>query len=120
VRGVSADSYRANVDTILDDLLGRLPANRIVIVSVPDYTRTTYGAAFGDPTQQRAEIANFNSIMHSAAEGRGIVFVDVSPVADKVGSESGLLADDGLHPSSNQYAQWVDLIAPAVEASFGD
>lgn len=118
VRGVSADMYRANVYAILDDLLERLPAKRIVVVSVPDYTRTRYGSSFGDPAQQRAEIANFNSIMQSAAESRGIVFVDISPVADRVGTDTGLVADDGLHPSGTQYGGWVELMAPAVEESF--
>jgi lysophospholipase L1-like esterase len=115
VRGVRSDNYRANVDVILDDLLDRLPANRIVVASVPDYTRTPYGAAFGQPAQQRAEIAAFNEIMRGAAERRAIAFVDISPVADRVGVESGLLADDGLHPNGAQYAGWVDLIAPVVE-----
>ena len=87
-------------------------------MSVPDYTLTRYGSSFGDPAQQRAEIANFNSIMRSAAESRGIAFVDISPIADSVGTQSGLLADDGLHPSGNQYRQWVDLIAPVVEELF--
>ncbi|MEP7158448.1 MAG: SGNH/GDSL hydrolase family protein [Chloroflexota bacterium] len=118
VQGISASSYSANVVLILDDLLDRLPANRIVVVSVPDYTRTPYGSAFGDPAQQRAEIANFNSIMREAAERREIAFVDISSVADRVGTETGLLADDGLHPSGKQYGLWVDLIAPVVEESF--
>jgi len=118
VRGVRSDNYRANVDVILDDLLDRLPANRIVVVSVPDYTRTSYGAAFGDPAQQRAEIANFNEIMRGAAQRREIAFVDISSVADRVGTENGLVADDGLHPSGRQYAGWVDLITPVVEGLF--
>lgn len=118
VRGVSAGSYSVNVDVILDTLLDRLPATRIVVVSVPDYTRTPYGSAFGDPAQQRAEIANFNLIMRSATQSRGIAFVEISPVADMVGTQNGLLADDGLHPNGNQYGQWVDLIAPVVEDLF--
>jgi lysophospholipase L1-like esterase len=118
VRGVRSDNYRANVDVILDDLLDRLPANRIVVVSVPDYTRTSYGAAFGDAAQQRAEIANFNEIMRGAAQRRQIAFVDIAAVADRVGTEPGLVADDGLHPSGRQYAGWVDLIAPVVEGLF--
>lgn len=118
VQGVDAQTYTTNVGEILDTLVDQLTPGRIVVVSVPDYTRTPYGSAFGDPAQQQAEIANFNSIMRSAVESRGIAFVDISPVAGRVGTETGLLADDGLHPNGNQYGQWADLIAPVVEELF--
>jgi lysophospholipase L1-like esterase len=115
VRGVPADIYRQNLIEIFDSLLERLPANRIVVISTPDYTRTPQGAAFGDPAQQRAAIAAFNEIEQELAEARGIAFVDISSVADRADVEPDLVARDGLHPSGTQYARWVDLIAPVVE-----
>ena len=115
VRGVSADTYRANMNEIFDFLLERLPANRIVVVSTPDYTLTPAGASFGDPLQQRAEIASFNAIEQDTAESRGITFVDISGVANLVPEDPELVAYDGLHPSGKQYSSWVALIAPVVE-----
>ncbi len=38
VQRVPPPAYEANVVTILDALLGRLPADRIVTVAIPDYT----------------------------------------------------------------------------------
>lgn len=116
VRGVPADTYRENMIEIFDLLLERLPANRIVVVSTPDYTRTPQGAAFGDPAQQRAAIAQFNGIELELAEARDIAFVDISGVANQVPEDPELVANDGLHPSGTQYARWVDLIAPVVES----
>jgi lysophospholipase L1-like esterase len=118
VRGVPAESYRENMAEILDFLLERLPANRIVVVSTPDYTLTPAGASFGDPLRQRAEIANFNSIQREIASSRGIAFVDISSVADRADDEPDLVAGDGLHPSAKQYSGWVALIARAVETLF--
>lgn len=115
VRGVPTDTYRENMIEIFDSLLDRLPANRIVVVSTPDYTRTPQGAAFGDPAQQRAAIAQFNDIERELAEARGITFVEISGVADGADVEPDLVAGDGLHPSGTQYTRWVDLIAPVVE-----
>jgi lysophospholipase L1-like esterase len=119
VRGVPADSYRANLATIFDELLARLPANRILVVSTPDYTLTPSGAAFGDPIQQSAAIAEFNGVEKGAAEARGIAFVDISSVANRVPDDPALVAGDGLHPSGKQYSGWVDLVAPVVEELFG-
>lgn len=115
VRGVPSGRYRQNLIEIFDFLLERLPATRILVVSTPDYTRTSQGAAFGDPAQQRAEIAAFNSIAREIAEMRGIAFVDISSVADQADRDPSLIAGDGLHPSGTQYTRWVDLIAPVVE-----
>jgi acyl-CoA thioesterase I len=115
VRGVPLSRYESNVRLILDDLLARLPADRIVVVAIPDYTRTPAGGSFGDPQQQRAAIAQANALMAAQAAARGIAFVDITPIADRVGTEPSLVAFDDLHPSAEQYAAWVDLIAPAIE-----
>ena len=119
VRGVPPATYRANVVHILDTLLGRLPADRIVVVSVPDYTRTPAGGSFGDPLQQRAAIVEANATMAAEAAARGVAFVDISAVADRVGTEPGLVAADRLHPSGEQYDGWVELITPVVRELFG-
>ena len=53
-----------------------------------------------------------------AAEERGIVVVDISPVSDRV-TEDRTLVVDGLHPSGKQYAGWVELIAPRMLSALG-
>jgi lysophospholipase L1-like esterase len=115
VRGVPIERYRTNVQQILASALEIVPAERIVVVATPDYTRTPRGADYGDPAQQRAEIAAFNAVMREAATERGIAFVDISDVADEAGSDAALVARDQLHPSGEQYRRWVELIAPVVE-----
>jgi acyl-CoA thioesterase I len=119
VRGVPLDSYRANVQHILDELLASLPAARIVVVSIPDYTLTPAGSSFGDPAQQSAAIDEANSIMAAEAGQRGIAFVDIGAVARRVPDDRTLVASDGLHPSGRQYAGWVELIAPVVRGLIG-
>ncbi|MEP7361148.1 MAG: SGNH/GDSL hydrolase family protein [Chloroflexota bacterium] len=118
VRGTPADEYRDNLNQIFDFLLDRLAADRIVVVSTPDYTLTPAGNSFGDPLQQRAAITQFNGIELEVATGRGIKFVDISGVANKVAQDPSLVAGDGLHPSGRQYAAWVELIAPVVQTLF--
>lgn len=119
VRGTPADRYRDNMNQIFDFLLDRLPANRIVVVSTPDYTKTPTGNSFGDPIQQSAAISEFNGIEQQLAESRGINFVDISGVANEVPEDPDLVARDGLHPSAKQYAAWVELIAPVIRELFG-
>ncbi|HEV2950997.1 MAG TPA: GDSL-type esterase/lipase family protein, partial [Actinomycetota bacterium] len=49
VQGVPIETYESNVAGILDALLAKLPADRIVTVAIPDYTVTPAGADYGDP-----------------------------------------------------------------------
>ena len=114
VQGVPADRYEANVVTILDELLARLPPERIITIAIPDYTVTPAGADFGDPLAQSNGIRANNAIMERLAEQRGITFVDIFDVSREAAEDRSLVADDGLHPSGAQYARWVERLVPVV------
>jgi lysophospholipase L1-like esterase len=114
VRRVPAGRYGDNVELILGRLLDLVPAERIVVVSTPDYTLTPMGGAFGNSAQQSAAIDEFNAILEGATRQRGIAFVDIGPIADRVATDRSLVAADGLHPSAAQYAGWVEQIAPVI------
>lgn len=114
VQGVSPQRYEANVTTILDALLARLPADRVVVVTVPDYTVTPAGADYGDPLVRSAAIRANNAAMTRLATERGLAVVDVYDVSLEAADDRSLVAGDGLHPSGVQYARWVERIAPVV------
>ena len=119
VQGVSAATFEANAAELLDALLTRVPADRIVVVSTPDYTVTAEGGSFGDPAVQSAGIVRNNGILAALAGARGIAFVDVYDLSLRAADDPSLTADDGLHPSGAQYASWVERIAPVVAALLG-
>ena len=114
VQGVPEAIFRTNVVTIVDALLARLPAHRVVVVTTPDYTVTPAGADYGDPATQRAGIVRTNRILAEAASGRGIAVVDILDLSERAAGDRSLVASDGLHPSGAQYALWVERIAPVV------
>jgi lysophospholipase L1-like esterase len=119
VQGVPVGCYRENVVAILDDLLARLPAGRLLAVTTPDYTLTPAGASFGDPATQRARIVEVNALMTELATARGIAIVDICDLAERVTIDPGLVARDGLHPSGRQYALWAERIRPIVLKALG-
>jgi len=116
VQGVSAKRFEEQAARILDDLLRRLPANRIVVVSTPDYTVTPQGAAYGRPDVQAAGIVANNAILERLSVDRGIAWVDIHDLSLRAVDDPSLVAGDGLHPSGAQYALWVERIRPVVEA----
>jgi lysophospholipase L1-like esterase len=116
VQGIPAATYEANVVKILDVLLAALPVDRLVIVSIPDYTATPAGADYGDPSAKSAAIGEANGIMARIAGERGVPFVDISDISLGAATDRSLVADDGLHPSGAQYRRWVDRLAPVIAA----
>jgi acyl-CoA thioesterase I len=119
VQGFPPDTFRANVVVILDELLGRLPANRLVTVATPDYTVTPQGASYGDPAVQAAGIRTVNAILRELATQHGVAFIDIHDLSLRAGDDRSLVAVDGLHPSGAQYALWVERIAPVVARLVG-
>ena len=119
VQDVAPTTSAANVVAILDGLLSRLSADRIVTVAMPDYTVTPAGADYGDPRRKHDAIVAANATMARLAAERGIAFVDTFDISLRAGRDRTLVADDGLHPSGAQYALWVERIVPVVEALIG-
>jgi acyl-CoA thioesterase-1 len=119
VQGVAVETYEANVVTILDVLLARLPADRIVTVAIPDYTVTPAGADYGNPHQQHEAIAANNAVMERLAGERGIRFVDIFDLSLRAADDRSLVAADGLHPSGAQYALWAQRLRPVVRELLG-
>ena len=116
VQGVAPPRYAANGVAILDGLLARLPADRVVAVAIPDYTVTPAGADYGDPRRQHDVIVAANAAMARLAAERRIAFVDIFDLSLRAATDRSLVAADGLHPSGAQYALWVERILPVVEA----
>jgi lysophospholipase L1-like esterase len=119
VQGVDPGTYEANAATILDDLLSRVPADRIVTVAVPDYTVTPAGADYGDPQRRHDAIVAANGAMARLAADRGIAWVDIFDLSERAATDRALVAGDGLHPSGAQYALWVARILPVVARLIG-
>ena len=116
VQGVPPETYRENLRRILDDVVNRVGAERVVVVTTPDYTVTPAGADYGDPAVQSAGIRANNAILLEIALIYAVRVVDIHDISLAAGTDRTLVASDGLHPSGAQYALWVERIAPTVES----
>ncbi len=114
VRGVGPATYEANLERIIATLLDRLAPDRIVTVTIPDYTVTPAGADYGDPRRQHDAIVAANATMARLATDAGIACVDIFDLSERAGQDRTLVAGDGLHPSGAQYGLWLERIAPVV------
>ena len=117
------DAYRERFAALLAravSLAGGV-AERVVVVSVPDWGRTPHGAAPPEdadvprrtPDEIAREVDAFNAAARAEAARAGAGWVDVTDLSRTQGD---LVVADGLHPSGAAYAAWCERIAPAVRA----
>lgn len=111
-RGRGLDEYAVQFGALLKRAIALAGdrAGRVLVVSIPDWGVTRFAREQGrDPAQIARELDDFNACARDLAEGRGARFVDITPISRR---HPELVAGDGLHPSAEQYARWVEAIAP--------
>jgi lysophospholipase L1-like esterase len=118
-QGVPNDVYCRYVYAIPDGLVAAVGNDRVLVVTIPDYTVTPAGADYGDPTRQSAGIRANNETMRAAAAARSIAVVDIYGLSLGAKDDRGLVAADGLHPSGAQYAAWTERILPVLRPMLG-
>jgi lysophospholipase L1-like esterase len=112
VQGVSAETFRANLRTLLDEMLSVVGApERLIAVTIPDFSVTPDGANYTHGRDATAGLASFNAIIEEECAARDVSVVDVFELARDT-------ADDGLHPSAQQLAQWTDGIEPVARQAW--
>jgi lysophospholipase L1-like esterase len=109
-RGYDSNEYREEFRFLLDQSIeyagGDL--NRVFVFSIPDWSVTPF-ATGQNATRISDEIDLFNSINREEAEKAGVHYVDITPISREALNDKSLIAQDGLHPSGEMYAQWVKL-----------
>jgi lysophospholipase L1-like esterase len=108
-RGRDSEQYRGEFAA----LLGRAivfaggDARKVIVVSIPDWGVTPF-AEGRDRAKIAAEIDRYNAVNREETLRAGARYVDITPISRK--NDPALVAADGLHPSGEQYGQWVRLI----------
>lgn len=114
VQDVPVATTTSNLKIILDKIQRTVSHDKIILVTIPDYSKTPSGAAFGDPAAATAAIEKLNGIILNEANHRNILAVDIFSISQQAAQDPTLTAGDGLHPSGKQYGLWADVIYKAI------
>jgi lysophospholipase L1-like esterase len=114
-RGLSQDDYRDEFVELLETAVSLVNnnANRVFVVSIPDWGVTPFGQN-RDFREVSSAIDAFNAINRAETELRGILYIDITETSRRVPADNSLVAEDGLHPSGEMYRLWVELMQPTV------
>ncbi|MGM0551545.1 MAG: SGNH/GDSL hydrolase family protein [Bacteroidota bacterium] len=115
-RGRSVDNYREEFVSLLQQAIEYAGGNpdHVIVLSIPDWGVTPF-AEGRDRVQIAIEIDQYNQVNKEESTKAGTGYVDVTPVSREAASDSTLVAEDGLHPSGEMYARWVELLIPEVQ-----
>ena len=115
VQGVEEAAYRSRISRIYDRVKTLdLPAGRVVVLSIPDFSVVPAAPNFGKPPEIRARIDAFNRAAREEATRRGFDLVDLSELSRSGATRAGWVSQDGLHPGDLQYEAWSQYIRQQV------
>lgn len=110
-RGYPIDQQRREFEELLTQAITFAGGNpeRAFVLSIPDYGVTPFGRD-RDPEKIKQEINEYNELNRKIAAAHGVTYFDITPISREAIEKPGYVADDGLHPSDEMYAKWVDRI----------
>ena len=112
VQGVDEENFRKGFIFLIEEMNKTLPKNRLLVVTIPDFSTTPNGKMYGGGRNISEGILRFNEIIKEESEKRGIKVADIFTVSKGMAKNPILVAKDGLHPSSEEYKIWEEIIYP--------
>lgn len=116
-RGRPLAEYRQQFEQLLQRAIALAGENaqRVLVLSIPDWGMTPYAHANGrDAATVAREIDDFNAAAHACCGDYGVAFVDITPASREHGGEPAMLVDDDLHPSAAMYRRWMEQALPVA------
>ncbi len=120
VQGSDEAAYRTRLAEIYDALTAiGLAGNRVLALSIPDFSGLPGAAPFGTAIELRARIDSFNEVARDEAASRGFQYEDITAVSREDNLGDDWLAADGLHPGPAQHRAIADhlwtLLGPVIK-----
>lgn len=114
-QGQDASDFRPMFTELLNRSLSLAGSKnkKLFVLSIPDWGASGYESS-QEVDQISKEIDEFNSVIKSEAEKKGIPYFDITLISRRARSDKTLIASDGLHPSGKMYELWVEKIVSEI------
>jgi lysophospholipase L1-like esterase len=115
-RGYPVDGYREEFRFMLGKAIeyaGGHPV-KVFVLSIPDWGVTPF-AAGRDREEITKKIDHFNLVNRTETKIARAHYVDITPISRAAVRDPALIASDGLHPSGEMYALWVQEVFPVAK-----
>lgn len=113
-QGLEQTEYQKNFVQLLHTAISFAggDSSRVFVLSIPDYGVTPF--AQGRESIIGPQIDQFNAINKAESANAHVHYLDITGISRQAATNLNLIAPDGLHPSGEMYAEWVQGLAPMV------
>lgn len=113
-QGRTPSSFKSEFKACLDYAIKKCKNGKsgVFVLSIPDYGYTPFGKSRQKSISKRLDA--YNAICQSVCKQEKVRFIDITPLSRRGLQQKDLVAADGLHPSAQQYALWVEKALPEV------
>ena len=118
-QGRPQQEYREQFTSLLERSIQYAGNNKqhVFVLSIPDYSVTPF-AAGRNRQLIAAQIDSFNLINKTISQQYQVNYIDITVDSRQAAIYPSLIANDGLHPSGEQYRLWASKLAPMVRVLF--
>ncbi len=87
----------------------------VFVLSIPDYA---YTPSFANNASVSERIDEYNALKKQITADFELSWIDITDISREGLSSPSLVANDNLHPSAQQYTEWVARMEPTVKLIF--
>lgn len=118
-QGKDLETYKKEFHELLEKAIyfSKHDQKGVFVVSIPDYSTTLF-ALKSDKKNIRKEIDAYNTYAQHLCGIHKIPFYEITSLAAELNMQKGMLAEDDLHPSGQQYQAWVDAFIHELTEDF--
>jgi len=115
-QGVGFSVYEKEFPELVNQSIALAKGNkkRVMVLSIPDYTFTTFGQNYRNPEITSIEIDRYNAFTKKYCEDNSITYINITDITRNGINDPKLVAKDGLHPSETAYSLFVERLLPKV------
>ena len=115
-RGYNQAAYVENFEKLLQQAITFAGGDneRVFVLSIPDYGFTPFGQRRNQEKISRA-LDEYNDINRMIATQYEVKYFDITTISREGLDRPMLIANDGLHPSAEQYEEWVELFYKEIK-----
>ena len=115
-RGYNQAAYVENFEKLLQQAITFAGGDneRVFVLSIPDYGFTPFGQRRNQEKISR-ELDEYNDINRMIATQYEVKYFDITTISREGLDRPMLIANDGLHPSAEQYEEWVELFYKEIK-----
>lgn len=109
-QGKSVESFAPEFEELVQTaikLAGNDPKS-VIVVSIPDYGKTPFGAE--KEAQIAVAIDAYNKVSKDICRKYKVRYFNITFASRRAKLEPDLIAEDKLHPSGKMYTEWVDMV----------